>query len=91
MAILKLVFQPMIRLLKQTGCGQETVGVDKGYSEAFVDSDGDVYGSGLGKLISSESDYLNKTSTETSSERLLKLNHTKKQKIELNNLGRKTR
>jgi hypothetical protein len=36
-----------------------TVGVDKGYTEAFVDSDGCVYGQGLGELISKESDHLN--------------------------------
>ena len=40
-------------------CGSAKVGVDKGYTEALVDSDGEVYGKGLGKLISQESDYLN--------------------------------
>lgn len=39
--------------------GDQTIGIDKGYTEAFVDSDGVVYGEGLGKLLSSESDYRN--------------------------------
>ncbi|MCD0186876.1 IS200/IS605 family accessory protein TnpB-related protein [Acinetobacter sp. YH16051] len=71
-------------------CGQETVGVDKGYSEAFVDSDGEVYGNGLGKLISSESDYLNQKYKRRNKLRAIsKAKPHKKQKIELNNLGRK--
>jgi len=71
-------------------CGQETIGVDKGYSEAFVDSDGAVYGQGLGKLISSESDYLNqKYKNKNKLRALSRAKPHKKQKIELNNLGRK--
>ena len=71
-------------------CGQATIGVDKGYSEAFVDSDGEVYGQGLGKLISSESDYLNQKYKNRSKLRAIaKKKPHKKAKIELNNLGRK--
>jgi len=39
-------------------CGTREVGVDKGYSEVFTDSDGDRHGEGLGKLLSQESDHL---------------------------------
>nr|WP_205683479.1 transposase [Acinetobacter sp. SA01] len=71
-------------------CGEATVGVDKGYSEAFVDSDGDAYGQGLGKLISSESDYLNQKYKKRNKLRAItKAKPHKKQKIEQNNLGRK--
>ena len=39
-------------------CGETEIGIDKGYSEAFIDSDGEVYGEGLGNLLSDESDFL---------------------------------
>jgi len=39
-------------------CGEKTLGVDKGYSEVLVDSDGDRHGVGLGALLSAESDCL---------------------------------
>ncbi len=37
-------------------CGASTVGVDKGYTEAYADSDGDRHGEGLGDLLFAESD-----------------------------------
>ena len=71
-------------------CGEATIGIDKGYSEVFVDSDGDTYGEGLGKLISSESDYLNqKYKNRNKLRAIAKTKPHKKQKIERNNLGRK--
>lgn len=33
-------------------CGDLVIGVDKGYTEAFADSEGDFYGSDLGELLS---------------------------------------
>jgi IS605 OrfB family transposase len=39
-------------------CGDSVVGIDKGYSEAFYDSDGSVHGDGLGAVLSAESDEL---------------------------------
>ena len=36
--------------------GSETVGVDKGYTEAYTDSDGKRHGQGLGDLLAAESD-----------------------------------
>ncbi|MDE0672102.1 MAG: hypothetical protein OXH72_10215, partial [Caldilineaceae bacterium] len=37
-------------------CGDAAIGVDKGYTEAYTDSDGDRHGEGLGDLLSTESD-----------------------------------
>ena len=37
-------------------CGDGTVGVDKGYTEAYTDSDGERHGEGLGDLLAAESD-----------------------------------
>ncbi len=37
-------------------CGAATVGVDKGYTEAYTDSDGKRHGQGLGDLLAAESD-----------------------------------
>ena len=39
-------------------CKAKEVGVDKGYAEVFVDSDGESFGEGLGTLLTNESDYL---------------------------------
>ena len=36
--------------------GSETVGVDKGYTEAYTDSEGERHGPGLGDLLAAESD-----------------------------------
>ena len=39
-------------------CGPKTIGVDRGYTEVFVDSDGEEHGKGLGTVLSAESDHL---------------------------------
>jgi len=39
-------------------CGEAEVGLDKGYSEVFADSDGERHGEGFGELLSAESDRL---------------------------------
>lgn len=39
-------------------CGTRDLGVDKGYTEVFVDSDGQAHGEGFGALLSTESDHL---------------------------------
>jgi IS605 OrfB family transposase len=41
-------------------CGSREIAIDKGYTEAFVDSEGDFQGKGLGEVLSKESDYLKK-------------------------------
>lgn len=73
-------------------CGGEIVGVDKGYTEALVDSDGEHHGKGLGALLSSESDYL-KTKYQRRSKLYAIAKNTKsdakRQRVFSNNLGRK--
>ena len=41
--------------------GTEVIAVDKGYTEAFVDSDGEVHGVGLGEIMTEYSDKASKT------------------------------
>ncbi len=71
-------------------CGEQMVAIDKGYSEAFVDSDNARCGEGLGDLISKESDHLNKKYRNRNKLRTIarKKPH-KRAAIEENNLGRK--
>ena len=38
-------------------CGDDTIGVDKGCTEAYTDSDGERHGEGLGDLLAAESDH----------------------------------
>lgn len=73
-------------------CGSEVIGVDKGYTEAFADSEGEHHGQGLGDLLRSESDYLNVKNQRRSKLRALAKNtkdEAKRQRIMKNNLGRK--
>ncbi len=72
-------------------CGQAIIGIDKGYTEAFVDSDGEAHGEGLGEILIAESDYLkvkyqNRQKIEAIAK---KSNKSKRHRIKLNNLGRK--
>ncbi len=72
-------------------CGDREIGVDKGYTEVFVDSDFEPHGEGLGELLRAESDYL-----KTKYQRRAKLraiarntkNERKRQNILRHNLGR---
>ena len=48
----------VVNVEETDNCGTEVVGIDKGFTEVFVDSDGVHYGQGLGDVISKESDYL---------------------------------
>ena len=72
-------------------CGDKVLGIDKGYTEVFVDSDAIHYGEGLGKLIASESDYLKKKLKARN--RILQIakksNAFKYKRITKNNLGKK--
>jgi hypothetical protein len=73
-------------------CGEATVGVDKGYSEVLVDSDGEHHGSGLGELLGSESDYLKEKNRRRAKLRAIAkntANERKRQNILANNIGRK--
>lgn len=70
--------------------GYKEVGVDKGYSEVFVDSDGEIHGEGLGEILSAESDYL-KTRYQRRNKlcAIAEAKPHKRENIVKNNLGRK--
>lgn len=71
-------------------CGQQTIGVDKGYTEAFTDSDGETHGTGLGEVLSTESDYLKvKYQRRNKLKAIAEAKPKKRDKIVHNNLGRK--
>lgn len=75
-------------------CGKNEIGIDKGYSEAFVDSNGDFHGEGLGDLVSKESDYLktkyqNRNKIKAVLEKIKQRNPKKAKNIIQLNLGRK--
>ncbi|KKN36845.1 hypothetical protein LCGC14_0769670 [marine sediment metagenome] len=75
--------------------GDRTLGVDKGYTEVLTDSDGDRHGTGLGGLLSRESDYLKVKYRRRSRiravwEKALRCgDDVKADRIARNNLGRK--
>lgn len=73
-------------------CGERTLGVDKGYSEVLVDSDGDHHGQELGAILTDASDRLKAKYQRRSKLRAL-ANRTrhprKRQHIRQFNLGRK--
>ena len=70
-----------------------TVGVDKGYTEAYTDSDGERHGEDLGDLLSAESDRRKVKGTrrnhlrDTEQKHRAKGNHRKADNIRQNNLG----
>ncbi len=73
-------------------CGTEIIGVDKGYTEVYVDSQGEHHGERLGDLLTSESDFLKlKYQCRHKLRSIAKAkSHKKKgQAIKKNNLGRK--
>ncbi|MEK8017908.1 MAG: transposase [Candidatus Parabeggiatoa sp.] len=69
------------------------IGIDKGYTEAFADSDGIFHGEGLGKILSPETDSLNKKYQKRNKmgavlEKLKEKNPKKAKRIIKHNLGR---
>ncbi len=75
-------------------CGKKEIGIDKGYTEAFVDSEGEFHGKGLGEVLSKESDYLsNKYQRRNKIKAVLgkiePKNPKKARRIKKHNLGRK--
>lgn len=71
-------------------CGVGEIGIDKGFTEAFVDSDGEHHGVGLGAQIIAHSDkvkpvYQNRSKLRAIAEK----NPKKAENIKANNLGRK--
>ena len=78
----------------ERGCGATEIGIDKGYTEAFVDSEGDFHGECLGEILSNESDYLKKKYQKRNKikvvlEDLKAKNPKKAKRIIKHNLGRK--
>ncbi|RQW97253.1 hypothetical protein DKL51_12440 [Micromonospora globispora] len=77
----------------QRPCGDRTIGVDKGYTEALIDSDGGHHGSRLGQLLSSESDRLKERNRRRAKLRSIantaagRGDHAKAHRIKANNLG----
>ncbi len=75
-------------------CGNKEIGIDKGYSEVFVDSEGEFYGKGLGEVLSKESDSLKKKYQRRNKikavlNKVEQKNPKKAKRIRKNNLGRK--
>jgi len=79
-----------IEVEETENCGNTTIGIDKRYTEVFVDSEGEHYGEGLGKIITVHSDYLKEKHQARNKLRAIanKKPHKKKNIIK-NNLGRK--
>ena len=73
-------------------CGVDTIGTDKGYSEAFVDSDGEVYGDTFGKVMTAGTKVRHTKGVARNKLHSLHKNHKnprKKRNISKYNLGRK--
>jgi transposase len=77
----------------QRPCGDATVGVDKGYTEALTDSDGVHHGCGLGELLAGQSDRLKERNRRRAKLRSIansaarRGDHAKAHRIKVNNLG----
>lgn len=75
--------------------GSQAIGVDKGYTEAFTDSDGDAHGETFGKVLTGFSDKTSKTGKARSRLHAIEKKHreagriAKADRILRNNLGRK--
>jgi len=75
------------------GCGSKAIGIDKGYTETFVDSEGNFYGNGFGEILSKESDYLKykyqrRNKIKAVLEKVEQNNPKKARRIRKHNLGR---
>jgi IS605 OrfB family transposase len=75
-------------------CGNKEIGIDKGYTEVFVDSEGEFYGKGFGEVLSKESDSLNKKYQRRNKikavlDKVKQKNPKKARRIKRHNLGRK--
>ena len=79
-----------IEIAETKTCGLATLGIDKGYTEVLVDSEGEHYGEGLGSLLTKHSDKLKKKYIARNKLRAILNSKPHKQKnIIKNNLGRK--
>jgi IS605 OrfB family transposase len=79
-----------IELEEKKDCGTSIIGVDKGYTEVLVDSEGEHHGTELGDKLSSESDYQKQKYQRRNKLRTIAKQKSQKWKnINKNNLGRK--
>ena len=79
-----------LEMTETHNCGSATIGIDKGYTEVFVDSSGEHYGEGLGKILTQQSDKLKKKNQARNKlKTILNSKSHKKKNIIENNLGRK--
>ncbi|QXX76735.1 hypothetical protein [Methylovirgula sp. HY1] len=76
-------------------CGDQELGIDKGYTEAFTDSDGEHHGVAFGKVMTEYSDKASATGKQRNKLHALEKKHreagniAKANRIRKNNLGRK--
>ena len=76
-------------------CGDQVLGIDKGYTEAFTDSDGDHHGQDFGKVMTDYSDKVSATGKQRNKLHALEKKHresgrtAKADRIKKHNLGRK--
>ena len=76
-------------------CGEQVLGLDKGYTEAFTDSDGDRHGQNFGKVMTEYSDKVAATGKQRNKLHALEKKHreagrtAKADRIKEHNLGRK--
>ncbi len=75
-------------------CGNKEIGIDKGYTEVFVDSEGEFYGKNFGDVLSKESDFLSfkykrRNKIKAVLDKLQHKNPKKAKRIIKHNLGRK--
>ena len=75
-------------LAETKDCGSVTLGLDQGYTEVFVDSEGEHHGDGLGELLSNHSDKLKKKYQARNKLKAIISKQPQKQTILENNLGR---
>lgn len=79
-----------IEVPKTQDCGENILGIDKGFTEVLVDSDGEHHGEKLGEKLSSESNILKLKYQQRNKLRALANSKPhKKKRILRNNLGRK--
>jgi len=79
-----------VDIAETKNCGSATIGIDKGYTEVFVDSNGIEYGKGLGKILTKKSDQLKqKYQKRNKLKAIANKKPHKKPNIIQNNLGRK--
>jgi archaellin len=76
-------------------CGSQVIGIDKGYTEAFTDSDGQAHGENFGSVLTEYSDKTAETNKQRNKLHALEKkcrkagNIAKADRIKQNNLGRK--